>query len=199
MPSIAVHLCVSAILAERLGIVNFEDLFLGSIAPDSVNVNGFASQEQRYGAHIRSRDVSIWLKNIENFKAENKSKISERKDLYNGFLLHLYTDIAWDETVQPELFDFLRSKGISEDKLNEKKWDELRGFDSTLSQSDEYKQAVAFLAKAEPADIGVISAELLSEWRDKIVTLTYPYPPSGFLNTEHIRTAAERAFELMTK
>ncbi len=199
MPSIAVHLCVSSMLAERLEIVSLEDFFLGSIAPDSVNVNGFASQEQRYSAHIRSRDVSIWLKNIEAFKAESKSRISERKDLCSGFLLHLYTDIAWDETVQPELFDYLRSKGVAEERLNEKKWDELRGFDSALSKSDEYKQAAAYLAKAEPADIGVISAELLSQWRDRIVTLTYPYPPSGFLNAEHIRTAAERAFELMTK
>ncbi len=197
MPSIAVHLTVASLLADRLSVSALPDYYLGTISPDSVNVDGFASQQQRYAAHIRSRDPEIWLQNIAEHRRENEDKYSSRPDFYKGFLLHLYTDISWDECVQPLLFDFLRSRGIAEDKLNEKKWDELRGFDRTLSERSEYITAVEYLKAAEPLAVSTVSAELLDRWRGKIVTLQYPYPPSGFLNDSHIRAAAERAYELM--
>lgn len=196
MPSISVHLTLSAMVAEQLGIKNFPDYYLGAIAPDAVNVDGFASQELRYGAHIRSKDYAQWKQNITDFRRENGKLYASRPDFLTGFLMHLYTDIAWDEVVQPLMFDYLRSCGLAEDELNIRKWDELRGFDSILSQKREYTSAIAELKKAQPIMVTTVTPGQLTKWRDKIAVLEYPYPPAGFLCEEHISLTAARAMQL---
>ncbi len=196
MPSISVHLTLSARLAESLEVKSLPDYYLGAIAPDAVNIDGFASQELRYGAHIRSKDYAEWKRNIAVFRKENGGLYTNRPDFLKGFLLHLYTDIAWDEVVQPKLFDYLRSCGLAEDELNIRKWDELRGFDSILSQQPEYISAISELKKAQPTAVTTVTPGQLSKWRDKIVALEYPYPPAGFLSDEHITAAAARAMQL---
>ncbi len=194
MPSISVHLTISARVAERLGINDLPDYYLGAIAPDAVNIDGFAPQAERYGAHIRSRDVAVWLRNISQFRAEQTR--SENPDFVKGFVMHLYTDIAWDLAVQPELFEDLRSRGIAEDQLNTRKWDELRGFDRILSAKPEYINAVAELKKARPLAVTTVTAPQLAEWRDKIAALEYPYPPAEFLGERHLKAAERKALEL---
>ena len=196
MPSISVHLTLSSRIAERLGITDMPAYYLGAIAPDAVNLDGFASQELRYGAHIRSRDYNVWKQNISDFYKTNKALYADTPDFLTGFLMHLYTDIAWDEVVQPKMFDHLRSCGFADDELSTRKWDELRGFDSLLSQKAEYKNAIEELKKARPTAITTVTPGQLSKWRDKIVALEYPYPPAGFLCSEHIDLTAERALQL---
>ena len=196
MPSISVHLTLSARIAGELGIKYLPDYYLGAIAPDAVNINGFASRELRYGAHIRSADYAEWKRNIARFREVNGDLYTDRPDFLAGFLMHLYTDIAWDEAVQPKLFDYLRSCGYGEDELNTRKWDELRGFDSLLSQKPEYLGAIAELKKAQPIAVTTVTPGQLSTWRDKIVSLEYPYPPAGFLSDEHINITAARALQL---
>lgn len=197
MPSIAVHLAVAAQLAERLDITDFPDFYLGAIAPDSVNAAGFASAEERYGAHIRSRNYDEWKANILRYRALHEKDYAQNPDFFKGVLLHLYTDIAWDEVVQPELFDFLRSLGIEEENLNSEKWNELRGFDSAIAKSDDYIRAIGHLKSAKAKAVTTVSAEQEELWRRKIVALEYPYPPARFLGAEHITRAAERAANYM--
>lgn len=196
MPSISVHLTLSSRIAERLGITDMPAYYLGAIAPDAVNLDGFASQELRYGAHIRSRDYNVWEQNISDFYKTNRALYADTPDFLTGFLMHLYTDIAWDEVVQPKMFEYLRSCGFADDELSTRKWDELRGFDSLLSQKAEYKNAIEELKKARPTAITTVTPGQLSKWRDKIVALEYPYPPAGFLCSEHIDLTAERALQL---
>jgi hypothetical protein len=197
MPSIAVHLTVAEKLADKLAVTDFPSYYLGAIAPDSVNAEGFASREARYGAHLRSENYSEWKANILKYHKERQADYAENPDFFKGFILHLYTDIAWDETVQPQLFDFLRGEGIAEDRLNEEKWNELRGFDSLLSQSDGYVRSISHLKQAKPLAVTTVSPELMEQWRQKIVALGYPYPPAKYLKIRHIDTAAERAMEYM--
>lgn len=197
MPSIAVHFAVAARLAERLGITDLPSYCLGVIAPDSVNADGFASAEARYGAHIRSGDYDEWKANIIRYSAEHTADYAGDPDFFKGFLLHLYTDIAWDEEVQPELFAYLRSRGTAESELNSEKWNELRGFDSVLSKSPEYKQSIGYLRQAKPTSVTTVSPEQMEKWQRKIVALEYPYPPAEFLNEEHIERTAEKALAYM--
>ena len=199
MPSISVHLTLSARIAGKVGVSDMPAYYLGAIAPDAVNIDGFASQEVRYGAHIRSKDYSVWKTNISKFYKANKSLYADCPDFLTGFLLHLYTDIAWDEVVQPQMFEYLRSCGLAEEELSVRKWDELRGFDSLLSQKAEYIGAVEQLKKARPTAVTTVTPGQLSKWRDKIVALEYPYPPAGFLCDEHITAAADRALQLYYK
>ncbi len=194
MPSIAVHLAAADILAEPLKVKDMPAYLLGCIAPDRVNADGFAPAEQRYAAHIRSRDIEQWKANIAEFCRERAAT-----DFIKGFALHLFTDIAWDEAVQPQLFEYLRGKGIPEDELNSAKWDELRGFDSLLSKSESYPRDIELLRRStadSAGDTGIDKAGL-EKWRDKITALQYPYPPCGFLSEEHIKTAAELALLYM--
>jgi hypothetical protein len=197
MPSIAVHLTVAARLADRLGIVDFPSYYLGAIVPDSVNADGFASRSERYGAHLRSENYGEWKANILRYRTEAESEYADNPDFFKGFILHLFTDIAWDEEVQPQLFAYLRSVGVSEDRLGEEKWEELRGFDSLLSQSEEYTGAIEYLQNAVPRGITTVSAELSKRWQCKITSLKYPYPPAKFLKNEHIEAAAKKAAEYM--
>lgn len=197
MPSIAVHFAVAARLADKLGIADFPSYCLGVIAPDSVNTDGFASAEVRYGAHIRSADYGEWKANIARYRTEYESDYEKDPDFFKGFLLHLYTDIAWDEVVQPELFDYLRSRGVAESDLNAEKWNELRGFDSVLSESPEYRQAIGYLRQAQPTTVTTVSPGQMESWQRKIIALEYPYPPAEFLNEKHIEKTAERALLYM--
>ena len=82
MPSVCVHLMTACILKDRLDIINESDFYLGSIAPDAVNLNGFAEERVRYAAHLRSRDYNVWKQNIENYY----NSISDRRsDFLKGF------------------------------------------------------------------------------------------------------------------
>ena len=57
-----------------------------------------------------------------------------------AFFLHLYTDIAWDEIIQPGLFDHLVASGYSDSELNGQKWKELSRFDLQLRSDVRFKQ-----------------------------------------------------------
>jgi hypothetical protein len=198
MPSIAVHLTIAHAAAQTLGICDMPQFYMGNIAPDAVNVGGFAPADVRYAAHIRSRSYSEWKNGIAAYRAAHSDEYALCPDFLSGVLFHLYTDIAWDETIQPQLFEHLRGRGFAEKELNARKWDELKGFDGVLSEKPAYKEAVAALKIAEPHAVTTVTAEQLSQWRDKIVSLEYPYPAPSFLTDKHIDTALMRAVAYLT-
>ena len=199
MPSIAVHLTLAHAAAKALGVTDLPQFYLGNIAPDAVNVSGFAPAEERYAAHLRSRSYSEWKRQISAYRAAHAEEYALCPDFLTGVLLHLYTDIAWDEAVQPQLFDHLRGRGFKEEELNPRKWDELRGFDSLLAEKQPYREAVTALTHAEPHAVTTVTADQLALWRDKIVNLDYPYPAPQFLTEAHIQLALIRALELYNK
>ncbi len=200
MPSFPVHLVVAHMLADRIGVKSREDFFLGCIAPDSVNLNGFASQQERYGAHIRSVDYEIWKKQLTQFYADNRQKFAERADYLKGYLFHCITDIAWDEAVQPLLFEYLQSGGeLSRDQITKLKWEELFRFNSLIVTRDDFTEAITSLTKAQPLDIATVTGQLIAQYReyavcdykDKIAD-----EPPKFLCTEHIDICADRTLQL---
>ena len=162
MPSVCVHLMTACILKDRLNIINESDFYLGSIAPDAVNLNGFAEERVRYAAHLRSRDYNVWKQNIENYY----NSISDRRsDFLKGFFLHLYTDIAWDEIIQPGLFDHLVASGYSDSELNGQKWKELSRFDLQLRSDVRFKQIMKKLPQAQCRAVSSISKAQLDNFR----------------------------------
>ena len=162
MPSVCVHLMTACLLKDRLDIINESDFYLGSIAPDAVNLNGFAEERVRYAAHLRSRDYNVWKQNIENYY----NSISDRRsDFLKGFFLHLYTDIAWDEIIQPGLFDHLVASGYSDSELNGQKWKELSRFDLQLRSDVRFKQIMKKLPKAQCRAVSSVSKAQLDNFR----------------------------------
>lgn len=203
MPSFPVHLIIADMLCKRLEVRSRSDYFLGSIAPDSVNLNGFASQSLRYGAHIRSIDYDIWKKQLSDFYVKNKHNFAQRPDYLRGYVLHCVTDIAWDETVQPQLFEFLQSGGqLSHEQLSDLKWEELFRLNSVLLQREDLRKAIDELKTASALDIATVSAQQVAQYRDYVVN-DYKdkiiSEPPGFLSTRHIDLCAERTLELFKR
>ncbi|MBQ9375214.1 MAG: hypothetical protein IJU04_02600 [Ruminococcus sp.] len=137
MPSATVHLKAACLMKDQLGIKNETQFYIGAIAPDAVNLDGFATQDERYHAHIRSKDYDKWKQNINAFYDEKKAAFAT-SDYLKGYVFHLYTDIAWDELIQPSLFSFLQKQGCGTDELREQKWQELFRLNGMLSKQDWY-------------------------------------------------------------
>ena len=200
MPSFPVHLVVADMLAETIGVQNMPDFMLGTIAPDSVNLKGFASQELRYGAHIRSVDYAVWKKQLTDFYQNNKQAFADRSDYLKGYLFHCITDIAWDEAVQPKLFGFLQRQGdLSREQITKLKWEELFRFNSLLVGRQDFLSAVSELEKAQPRAIATVTAQQVSEYRDYVVNdykdkISTDMP--HFLSMEHIQICAQRTLVL---
>ena len=200
MPSFPVHLVVADILCESIGITDKPAFMLGSIAPDSVNLKGFASQQQRYGAHIRDVDYAVWKKQLTGFYRDNKQTFADRIDFLKGYLFHCITDIAWDEAVQPQLFEFLQKQGeLSREQITKLKWEELFRFNSQLVGREDFLRGVSLLTKAQPIAIATVTAEQISEYRDYVVNDykdKISSDPPQFLTADHVALCAQRTLAL---
>ena len=79
MPSSNIHLKVAYELNKRLNI-NSIDFIVGNIAPDAVNINGFAPREERWTAHLRDKDLDTWIEkmlNITHYQRNAKQNHNE--------------------------------------------------------------------------------------------------------------------------
>ena len=94
MPSSNIHLKVAYELNKRLNI-NSTDFIVGNIAPDSVNLNGFASKEDRWTSHLRDKDFDIWIEKAKTFYELNKDKVDNNFLL--GYISHILTDVIHDK------------------------------------------------------------------------------------------------------
>ena len=187
-------------LAETIGVQNMPDFMLGTIAPDSVNLKGFASQELRYGAHIRSVDYDLWKKQLTDFYHANQQAFADRIDYLKGYLFHCITDIAWDEAVQPKLFEFLQRQGdLSREQITKLKWEELFRFNSLLVGREDFLRSVKLLEKAQPTDIATVTAQQISEYRDYVANDykdKISADPPQFLTADHVALCAQRTLAL---
>ncbi|MCD7773591.1 MAG: hypothetical protein LUH08_06000 [Ruminococcus sp.] len=166
MPSTMIHLVVANEISRKIDVKDSGQFYLGAIAPDTVNLNGKASKEVRYSAHLRSVDVDEWIENIIAFTKENKQVKLTYPDFFKGFIIHLLTDIAWDKVAQPELFEAMRQNGVSEDKLNDKKWNELLSFDRKAVKSEIWTKKVRPQLKSAHAPCGLtVDKDKLEEYK----------------------------------
>ena len=200
MPSFPVHLVVADMLAGEINIHDMPGFLLGTIAPDSVNLKGFASQQLRYGAHIRDVDYAVWKKQLTDFYRTNKQAFADRIDFLKGYLFHCITDIAWDEAVQPQLFGFLQKQGeLSREQITKLKWEELFRFNSQLVGRQDFLRSVKLLEKAQPTAIATVTAEQISQYRDYVVNDykdKISSDPPQFLTVSHIARCAQRTLAL---
>lgn len=190
MPSSPVHLILAYRMADSLNVKNKADFLLGAISPDCVNYGmEQASEEVRYTAHIRDCDYDIWKEKLKSFGAENADKYAECTDFLRGYLFHCWSDIAWDEAVQPKIFEFLGTLGYGYDDMTAQKWQELYRFNSLVVGSDDFGECRRLVKAGVPRGIAGCSAELIDKYRlyvaddysDKILD-----EKPLFLNDEHI-------------
>lgn len=160
MPSSVIHLQVADRLIDRLGVADKAQFVLGCIAPDSVNVDGFAPIRSRYTAHSRSLDLDEWKDSVKKIYLEFGKKGGREQSFGLGVCVHLLTDIFWDEFVQPMMFEKIPK---------EDKWEELYRYNAQESGEKWYADIKTLLAKAEPCDYGIIDADMMERYRDSLI------------------------------
>lgn len=169
MPSAPIHLQVAMLVCDRLSVKDMPQFLLGSVAPDSVNLEGFAPKEVRYMAHARSISLSEWKKSAGELYSTLPKENPSQQSFALGVLTHIMTDILWDEFVQPTLFEAIKLESDTDDSLRERKWLELYRYNSRAIKMPFYKNAIELLKKAEPTEYRNISSELMASYRDYLV------------------------------
>lgn len=148
-------------------------IYLGSIIPDSVNVNGHAPKEKRWPAHLRDRDLDIWTANAKRFYNQNKGKVEE--GCLRGYILHILTDIVWDRSFDRPLYECLLRDGVPERELKRERWNEIYGYEQTQLESPWFRNEVLLqLSAAEPLPIGTLDLREIKLWQAQIVSLNLP-------------------------
>ena len=177
-------------MADTLGVKNKADFLLGAIAPDCVNYGmEQASEEVRYTAHIRDRDYDVWKDKLRAFAKDNAAKYADCIDFLRGYLFHCWSDIAWDEAVQPKIFEFLGTLGYGYDDMTYQKWQELYKFNSLAEKCGRYAECRKLVREGTPRDIAGCSAELIGKFALYVIDdnsdKTIDEKPL-FLSEEHI-------------
>ncbi len=169
MPSAPIHLKVASGIAQRLGVSDVPQFLLGSVAPDSVNLNGFAPKELRYEAHFRDTDLAVWKENVKTLCGE-LLKNGCNTNFVKGIAVHLLTDIFWDELIQPQIFAVLsvslKANGtLTEDTLRQAKWQELYRYNNLVKNEAWYGDALKALSSAQTCDYRNIGKELMNDYK----------------------------------
>ena len=94
MPEINIHEKVAYEISKKYNL-NSRDFFLGNLAPDSVNIDGFAAKEERWSSHVRRKDRNEWREELRKFY--EKEKDNYPKDFMLGYITHILTDIIHDD------------------------------------------------------------------------------------------------------
>lgn len=94
MPSLMIHLKVGYEIGKKIN-KNSYDYYLGLIAPDTPNLNGFAEKNKRWSAHIREDDLYKWRQSLKVFYQKNEKNYE--KDFIIGYYIHILIDIIFDE------------------------------------------------------------------------------------------------------
>jgi len=189
MPGAVTHLEVAYKFAISNLPTNEHSLFyLGSIAPDAVNVDGFAEKKIRWSAHLRKSDLDLWEENVKSFYKYNAQLYEP--GLLKGYVFHIITDIVWDRTYNPYLYKYLTLSGVKSDMLRTMRWSELHGYEESQLQSDWFvKCVIPQLIASVPADINSVSKLNIEQLKVQVINKDFPKaPPQQFLSREIMDT-----------
>lgn len=180
MASIVIHLGVAYRIAQQSGLLSGKiqtegSYYLGVIAPDAVNLDGFASRQVRWASHLRERTPREWYASAGKFYRKQLKNGFPDRDLLLGYLVHTLTDAAFDETLHDPIWaaagkmSSLRGENL---ESNDAGWEECFRFDRSQLAMPWWTQTVRpALAAGKPQEIGTIPAELLGRYQDHLLYL----------------------------
>lgn len=120
MPNIMIHEQVGYFISKKLNISSY-DYYLGLLAPDTPNLEGFGIKEERWTSHVRMKDLNEWKINLNNFYKKEKNNYP--KDFLLGYYIHILTDIIFDDIlykkVRKEIMNDNYSKETSHDIMRD--------------------------------------------------------------------------------
>lgn len=145
------------------------EFYLGSVSPDSVNLKGHAEKAIRWPAHLRDRDLNVWLSNAEAFWKQSRDTVVNLSFL-KGYLFHIITDIVWDTYFEGELFELFDAVGIPTERRKAMRWAELDGYEEPQARLPWFTETVLpALSVAKPESVGTLKRDEVALWRDRIV------------------------------
>ena len=186
MPSSNIHLKVAYELNKRLNI-NSIDFIVGNIAPDAVNINGFAPREERWPAHLRDKDLDTWIENTKTFYKQNEGKIDNNFLL--GYTSHLLTDVLHDKY----LYMNQKEQILKDTKCNiEDAHDILREDMNNYSFKEFYEIKDSLLEYENRYEILNIDKEKLNKWIRIVVNIYRENKVSKYQKDEDIEFLIEK-------
>ena len=186
MPSSNIHLKVAYELNKRLNI-NSIDFIVGNIAPDAVNINGFAPREERWTAHLRDKDLDTWIENAKTFYKQNEGKIDNNFLL--GYTSHLLTDVLHDKY----LYMNQKEQILKDTKCNiEDAHDILRDDMNNYSFKEFYEIKDSLLEYENRYEILNIDKEKLNKWIRIVVNIYRENKVSKYQKDEDIEFLIEK-------
>lgn len=170
MPSSMIHLLTGLAFTHSSNMVRDKSqFFLGCIAPDAVNVYGFAPKEIRTKAHLRSKDLDEWIQNAIDFYTDNQGVI--QNDLLLGYVLHAFCDLSWDKKYEGDFYSAISALQISEDERAAARWNEFYYFDKTQESAEWWINEVKpLLESAQICSINGITEIELTDFKNYVLT-----------------------------
>ena len=177
MPTIMIHEEVGYYLSKELNISSY-DFYLGLLAPDSPNLEGFAPKEERWQAHQRRKDYKEWRQALKEFY--QKEKTNYPKDFLLGYIIHVLTDIIYDEFFYLKVREEIEKEYSRDDSHN------IMRNDMSMYYFKEIEEITELLKnKNNSYDILNISKETLLKWKEKTISL-FPKENTSIYQTKEI-------------
>ena len=113
MPNIIIHEKVAYNISKKYKNLANGEFYLGAIAPDAVNLNGFASTEKRWTSHCRAKNLNAWRENITKFYFEQLNNYPN--EFLTGYLIHILTDIVFDDYFYSDVTNKIKKDNPTKD------------------------------------------------------------------------------------
>ena len=179
MPNIMIHEKVGYYFTLQDKSLDTGDFYLGLMAPDAVNLEGFASKEERWTSHIRDKDLTIWQNNIINFYKKELNNYP--KNFILGYLIHILTDIIYDKYFYKEVIDkIVKGDGLTGDP-HPIFLEYMKIYASNNDNSEEWVHIKEKLKNSNSYNILNIDSNKLLLWKEKniekkeLITKENPY------------------------
>ena len=194
MPTVLIHEEVAYNIAKKYKQLDNKDFYLGALAPDTVNLNGFASKEERWNSHLRNENLDTWLENVKKFYNENKDKYN--KYFLLGYVLHIITDIVHDKYFYQDIRTAMTKININEDDQHPllRKYMLEYGY---LDENNQIREYINDLLKEHTGyNIKNISKEDLIAWKNKCFSnYNEKVYPNNYITKNHIQELSKKTEE----
>ncbi len=180
MPTSVIHEIVGRKITKKYHYLDNYNFYLGIIAPDAVNKDGFAKKEDRWTAHLRDKDLKKWMDNIIFYYQENKTIYDGL--FLKGYITHIITDIVYDQYLYDEV---INKYNIPDNKQAHKHM--LNQMNSYGLNNKDYQYVTAILNEKDISyNIRNIDKETLSKWKNKITNQILSKSSDLLINDEII-------------
>ena len=164
MPSSSIHLKVGFLFGKKNHYSSYL-YYLGLIAPDSPNLYGIGKKKERWKAHVRRKDLKEWRESLKEFYFKNKEIYPS--DFLIGYVIHILTDIIYDDFFYQKVQEQIVRDGISLENVHKTMWSDMDQY--SFAELDEIINLLKSDSTTFPI-LGIEDNKMLS-WKEKVVHL----------------------------